>query len=145
MFFKELFDYCHYYNLKLIQTILQHQDRTSDRALQLINHVVNAQHVWNSRILNISPQLGVWDMNSLEELEKWDRENFDQSIQIIDQNDMDEIIAYTTTKGDHYRSSIRDILFHIINHATHHRAQIIIDLKIINVEPIPMDYIFYKR
>lgn len=144
-FFKALFEYSYHFNQKLMEIFLAHQDATSDRSLQLLNHLVNAQHVWNSRIIDTPPKMGVWDLHLFEDLRKLDKENMEQSINIVEQTDLQNIIAYTNTKGDRYSNSVRDILFHIINHSTHHRAQISSDLKINGVEPIPMDYIFYKR
>jgi len=144
-FFKELYEYSHHFNQRLMEIFLAHQDATSDRSLQLLNHLVNAQHVWNSRILGISPRLGVWDLHLFEDLKSLDIENMNQSIYILDQKDLENIISYTNTKGGQYSNIIRDILFHVINHSTHHRAQISSDLKINGIEPIPMDYVFYKR
>lgn len=40
---------------------------------------------------------------------------------------------------------IQQILFHIANHFTHHRGQIISDLRQNGIEPRISDYIFYKR
>ena len=51
----------------------------------------------------------------------------------------------TNSKGETFSNKIKDILFHIINHSTYHRAQIATDLKQNGIEPINTDYIFYKR
>jgi uncharacterized damage-inducible protein DinB len=44
-----------------------------------------------------------------------------------------------------FSNTIKDILFHMINHSTHHRAQIAMDMRNNKLEPLPLDYIFYKR
>ncbi|NNG11293.1 MAG: damage-inducible protein DinB, partial [Arenibacter sp.] len=41
--------------------------------------------------------------------------------------------------------TITDMLFHIINHSTHHRGQISVDLRNNAIEPPVLDYAFYKR
>jgi len=144
-FFKELLEYSHHYNQRLVQLFLSHQDAISDRSLQLMNHLVNAQHIWNCRIMETEPKMGVWHLHPLDDLAKVDTENFALAVNIVEQRNLETVIAYINTKGDHYSHSIRDILFHVINHSTHHRAQISSDLKINKVDPIPMDFIFYKR
>jgi len=35
------------------------------------------------------------------------------------------------------------VLFHVVNHGTHHRAQIVSALRQLKIDPIPQDYIFY--
>ncbi|HSJ67632.1 MAG TPA: DinB family protein [Anditalea sp.] len=144
-FFKELFEYSHHFNQKLMDTMLTHPEPTSDRSLQLLNHLVNAHHIWNNRIMEMPPKTGVWDLHLFEDIKKSDSENLGMSISIVDQIEMDKMIMYTNSQGVKFTNSVRDILFHIINHSTHHRAQISSDLKINGVPPIPMDYIFFKR
>jgi uncharacterized damage-inducible protein DinB len=47
--------------------------------------------------------------------------------------------------GDTYTNSVQEILFHIINHSTYHRGQIMAQLRESGLEAISTDYIFYKR
>jgi uncharacterized damage-inducible protein DinB len=44
-----------------------------------------------------------------------------------------------------YINSIQQILFHVANHFSHHKGQIISDLRQSGIDPIVIDYIFYKR
>jgi uncharacterized damage-inducible protein DinB len=59
--------------------------------------------------------------------------------------DYEDVIHYQNSKGDKYQNTIRDILLHIINHSTHHRAQIAFILRQQGNPPPISDYIFYKR
>lgn len=54
-------------------------------------------------------------------------------------------IGYKTSKGDAFQNTVKDILFHIINHSTYHRGQIAANCKEYGIEPLMSDYIFYKR
>jgi uncharacterized damage-inducible protein DinB len=144
-FFGELLDYSHHYNNEIIMLFSTHPDKVSERAQTLISHVVNAHAIWNSRILNQESKVGVWQLNDMENLKKWNVENLNTSKQILDQFELEQIVKYINTKGQAFESSIRDILFHVINHSTHHRAQLATEIKIAGMEPIVMDYIFYKR
>ena len=144
-FFQDLFDYNQHSNHLLWQLIISHREATSERSLLLYHHILNAHHVWNKRILGEKESYGVWEIHDAGDLEKINLENTAQSIEIINGVDLESYKNYKTTKGDEYNSKVRDILFHIINHSTQHRAQIGSDMKHNNVTPIPMDYIFFKR
>ena len=54
-------------------------------------------------------------------------------------------IIYKNSKGIEFSNTVQDVIFHVINHSTYHRAQIASDLKANGIEPINTDYIFYKR
>ena len=143
-FFEDLYAYNHHINQKMADMILLHQKTVSDRNIQLFNHLVNAHHVWNNRILGTPGKIGVWDLHPLDELIKIDHENLSSSLHILD-IDLERNIDYINTENKSYTNSVRDILFHIINHSTHHRAQITSDLKLHKIEPLVTDYIVFKR
>ncbi len=71
--------------------------------------------------------------------------NLETTQEIIDQFDPEKIIAYSNTRGEKFSNKVLEILYHIFNHSTYHRAQIVTDLKSHGLEAINTDYIFYKR
>jgi uncharacterized damage-inducible protein DinB len=144
-FFKELFGYSHHYNQQLVTVFADQPTLTSEKSIKLFNHVLNAHQVWNSRIIQDRDPFGVWDIHPGQELKEIDTVNYFNSIKILDQADLDSSIKYTNTKGDAYTNSVKDILFHIINHSTYHRGQIATEFKQNGIEPLVTDYIFYKR
>ncbi len=144
-FFKELFEYSHHYNQQLAELLTTHGGKAPEKALQLFNHILNAHHIWNHRIEGNKPAVGVWDINPMETLKEMDKTNFDHSLQILDRFDLNETIQYSTSKGIPFQSSVRDILFHVINHSTYHRGQIAMEFRQQGLEPLASDYIFYKR
>ncbi len=143
-FFQEIFEYHHEVNLKLIGELEAHHHQLPERSIPLFSHVMNAHHVWNSRILNFPP-VGVWDIHTLDVCRKMEDANFEKTKQILICVDFATLITYRTQKGIEYTNSVRDILFHVNNHTTHHRAQIISDFRQQGINPIETDYIFYKR
>ena len=144
-FFKELYEYSHHMNQKFIASFVSNSDKVSESSVKMMNHVLNAQHVWNSRIENKESTAGVWYIHNTADLEKIDRFNFEDSIAILKKFKLDTPVEYMTTRGEVYKNSVRDILFHVINHSTYHRAQISIDFRTSGIEPVTSDYIFYKR
>ncbi|MES2478888.1 MAG: DinB family protein [Bacteroidota bacterium] len=144
-FFAGLFEYSYHYNQKIADVFISNQDMTSEKAQKLLNHILNAHQIWNNRIAAIDKPFGVWDMHSPEGLNAIDKKNYEHSLLILDKYDLSETLNYNNTKGQAFENSIQDILFHVINHSTYHRAQIATELKQHNIEPPATDYIFFKR
>ena len=144
-FFKELFQYNHHFNQKLASVFSEHADKTPEKSARWFSHILNAHHVWNSRIMSQSNRYGVWQIHNVDELGDIDRQNYLDSIKILDQGSPETMIKYFTSKGEPFTNSTRDILFHVINHSTYHRGQIAADFRQHGLEPIVTDYIFYKR
>jgi uncharacterized damage-inducible protein DinB len=144
-FFKELFQYNYHINQKLIEIFLANQDNISEKSAKLFNHIINAHQIWNCRILQNLKTYGTWEIHSPLEYKAIDKENYNNSLHIIDNYDLSNIIQYTTSKGEVFNNCIRDILFHVINHSTYHRAQIATEFKVNGIETLTTDYIFYKR
>jgi len=114
--------------------------------VRLFSHILNAHRVWNCRIdaRGVQP-FGVWDQHSIGDMAAIDQLNFEHSTGILSTHDLDTVLEYANTKGQVFHNSTRDILFHAINHSTYHRGQIAADLKSNGMEPLPTDYIMYKR
>lgn len=144
-FFRDKFEYSQHCNQQLIAVLNDNSDVFEGKIKILASHSLNAHHIWNHRINFISPTLSVWQELKLNQLQQIDIENFEQSIQIINEKKLDEQISYKNSKGQAYTNTVADILFHIVNHTTYHRGQLISLLKNEGVPPLVTDYIFYKR
>lgn len=140
----DLFEYTHHYNQEVIRIIIKNISIIDDRTIALINHTLNAQHIWNSRVLGDKP-FEVWQIHPLDALLDIDHQNFIKSIHIIQKFDLESRIGYRNSKGEKFENSIFEMLFQIINHSTYHRGQVNAQLKQSGVAPILTDYIFYKR
>jgi len=143
-FFKDIFEYHNHYNQKLADLLIANKEQISERSIPLFSHMINAHQIWNSRILNTS-SLGVNDVHTLEKCKALGQSNFTDSLKILDNYDLTTVIKYRSSEGETYQNTIQEILYHASNHHTHHRAQIVSDLRQKGIEPIATDYIFYKR
>ncbi len=144
-FLQQLFDYNFYCNKMLIEQCAS-LDEVPVTCKNLINHIFNAHHIWNHRILGKESEFGVWQDHEVNDWSDIHYENQRTSFEIItNTEDFDKRIDYISSEGRAYANDVKDILFHIINHATHHRGQIAMDMRGANIEPKPMDYIYYKR
>lgn len=145
LFFNELFEYTFHFNEMVIDSLLKIDGDIPEKALKLINHTINAQEIWNARIEEKSCDTDVWAVRELMKLKEINESNYQNSLRIIDNFDFERKIKYTNSKGSAFENTIRDMLFHIINHSTYHRGQIATYCKLDNITPLVTDYIFYKR
>lgn len=117
----------------------------SEKADKLMSHLLNAHSIWNSRIRGEETKFKVWQVHEKMELEKLEKDNFNNSIEILENDDLERVVVYQNSKGENYNNSVRDILFHIVNHSTYHRGQLAMDFRNTGIDPVVSDYIFYKR
>ncbi|MEM8845847.1 MAG: DinB family protein [Bacteroidota bacterium] len=144
-FLQQLFDYNFYCNKQLIEQFAQ-MDKVPKKSVELFNHILNSHHIWNQRILGKTAEFEVWQKHKSKQWSDIHYENQRTSFEIItNTEDFTKRIDYTTTEGRAYANELKDMLFHIINHSTHHRGQILTNIRASKFEPIPLDYIFYKR
>lgn len=143
-FFIDIFEYHHFFNEKLIIEFKTQKSEIPPSTYALFCHCLNAHQIWNARLLN-EVELGLHQFHHLEDLPKLNLQNHSKTIQIINEFDFAQLITYQNSKGKNFSNSVRDILFHIANHYTHHRGQIISEFRKNNIEPLVTDYIFYKR
>ncbi|MFD2200286.1 DinB family protein [Shivajiella indica] len=144
-FFNDLLEYTYRSNLETILILERNESKISAKTLNIVSHLLNAHHIWNHRILGKKPRFGVWDLQQIENLGEFNKECFERSKRILKNLAFSKQITYTTSKGDTFSSTIQEILFHIVNHSTYHRGQIMAQLRESGLEPISTDFIFYKR
>ncbi|TZF98792.1 damage-inducible protein DinB (plasmid) [Chryseobacterium panacisoli] len=140
----DLFEYTYHFNIEMIKVISENRKRVDDKTISLMNHTLNAQQIWNARILG-ETTFEVWQINPFESLEEINHANFLKSIDIIRNFDLDKRVEYQNSRGTKFENSIFEMLFHAVNHSTYHRGQINSLLKQSGISPVLTDYIFYKR
>jgi len=144
-FFKDAFEYNYHFNQELIQLFEKEKQIIPEKSIQLLNHLINAQQIWNERILNEKITVDVWEIRSLENLKIVNQNNYNKSLSILNNTELSQKIEYKNSKGIVFSNTVQDIIFHVINHSTYHRAQIASDLAANGIDLINTDYIFYKR
>ena len=146
-YFIQLFNYDHYTNLLIAETILKTGD--TEKPTQLMAHMLAAQQIWLNRCKSL-PATGValwpdWKAETFEQIINDNHRSWINFLDYLDPDDFDKIISYKSLKGDSFENKLRDILAHVINHGTHHRAQAGQHLKLAGVDLPITDYIFYLR
>jgi len=134
-------------NTTVIDSLKQNQDPVPASCLRLLSHITNAQIIWLNRINGVPSPVGVWDEHILEVCEK-NHALFSTGIaQSLDDERKGTMIkiTYKNTQNVVFTDTLMDILLHVFNHGTYHRAQIAQEMKRSGMNPPVTDYIVFKR
>lgn len=143
--FNQLFDYNFFCNKKLIEECTT-LEKIPKKSSELFSHILNTHHTWNMRILGKKPMYTLVQIHDITDWGDIHYENQRSSFEITtNATDFEKRIDYENTEGRLFINTVNDMLFHIINHSTHHRGQIVSDFRANELEPITTDYIHYKR
>ena len=147
--FIKLFDYDRHANTLMADAILQ-SGINDGKPVQLMAHLLAAQQVWLNRCKNL-PHASValwpdWTAVDLKPAIEQNHLDWTAYLESITGSHIKETIHYKNMRGDSWSTVLEDILTHVINHGTHHRAQAGWQLKFEGAEQLPgLDYILYSR
>lgn len=146
-YFTRLFDYDLHTNLALIDSIIA--SNITGKAVELMAHLLVAQQIWLKRCL-LDPTAGDaqwpdWPAAGLKAIAKQNHADWLSFLNKLSADDFNGTITYQNSKGHIFNNTLSDILAHLINHGTHHRAQAGQYLKQVGVQLPNTDYIFYMR
>ncbi len=145
-YFLKLYQYNAWANKRVIGTLIR-QQITDEKILSLLGHVVAAQFLWLHRIKGLpAPDVKLWGQYSLEQLitmaEKAGTEWLDF---VQNTDDFDREMTYRNYVNEPYTNNVENIMIHLVNHSSYHRAQIALLLRQKGFEPINTDFITYDR
>ena len=148
-YFIRMFGYDRVANLRILNAIeAAHQ---SEKPMQLMAHLLAAQQVWLKRCkCQPAPAGPLWPQDwTLQQMLDTTEENYQvwlNYLQHVDDSAWQNTISYQNFKGENCSDKLVDILAHLINHGTHHRAQAGQHLKLAGLEKLPAtDFILYAR
>lgn len=115
-------------------------------ALKLLQHIVNAESIWMSRVAGEKQVVGVWETLPLHECRSLHLNSVQKLQTVLNNNqDLEQVISYVNTSGGAFSDTMHDIIVHVLNHSTYHRAQIAKEMRTHKLDPINTDYITYVR
>lgn len=141
---QDLIKYTKLADFKIIATFLG-AGKALPQAESLFSHILNAQHIWICRIKGIPSQLERFEIHEVNSFEKIHTVNVAELEQIATSSDLDALISYSTFSGESFQDKVRDILFHVVNHSTYHRAQVASQFNQNNIQPPVTDFIALRR
>ena len=145
--FIRLFKYDAWANRQMNGLIAEFGDAEQPR--RWMAHLLAAQQIWIKRCQLLPPAATMlWPDNSTAEMDAIINTNDTEWLSYLGSlqpEDFDKPIIYKTLKGDGFQNTLSDIIAHVINHGTHHRAQIGQYLKNAGAKLPATDYILFVR
>lgn len=148
---EDLFRYDDWASAQLIGTLREASlsDAVYGRILDLLSHLLRTRLLWLGRV-EASPDAGLpfWQRDTLDACAaraKAGTAAWLRHLASCTDADLTRTATYTNSKGITYTSTLREVITHVVNHGTHHRAQIALLLRDNGVAPPLTDYIFYTR
>ena len=147
-YFLDLLEYNIWANQRILGTISQKKVE-DEEIMKIMSHLVSAEIIWLHRIegLPTSP-FPPWEVYKLRELESMvDESNvrWAKFLRNYKIDTLEEIIHYQNSHKRDFENRLTDIITHTINHSTHHRSQISLLLRKLNIEPPQIDFIIFRR
>jgi uncharacterized damage-inducible protein DinB len=146
-YFIQLFNYDRYVNLKIADVILKTDNHS--KAEQLMAHMLVAQQIWLNRCKKLPAVGGAlwpdWKAETFEQIITDNHAAWIDFLEHLEPEHFNDLITYKNLKGEDFENKLSDILAHVINHGTHHRAQAGQHLKLADADLPVTDLIFYIR
>ena len=109
-------------------------------------HMFKWEWIWLRRWRGESPKTDQCPrdfptMNGLWERWRQTAEQRNRFLQQLRDEQLHEAVTFTNDEGKAYTFRLADMIFHVCNHGTHHRAQALNMLRHLGVKPPPMDFL----
>ncbi len=124
---------------------LKEQDELAPDIHREMSHLLSAHRIWLHRINGRGSLPSVWEKVEVDSWEGINIELYNETSNLIKSNALESRVGYKNSKGQPFEDSLRDILQHVLNHSTHHRAKIALLMRQNQILPPVSDYIFYLR
>lgn len=136
----------HWANTELLKTLKQ-ANPLNERALLLFSHINSANTIWLNRLNEEPVSTTLFQNRSLLECEQLlnaNIENWINYLEKVTEIELERVLEFDFPIDGTKRSlAKKDAIFHITNHSSYHRGQIISLIKS-NVEILPMlGYVFF--
>lgn len=118
------------------------------RGVELLGHVVATELLWLDRMMHKLQRCAVWPDWSLEECgRRLDeaRTAWKDFLRFLEPAQLETGISYVNTKGEHFNSTVSDIVTHVLLHSAYHRGQIAASQRAEGATPAYTDFIHAAR
>lgn len=130
-------------------------ERPSDYSIGSVHkqviHMMDAESVWLARVRGTAPEIfhDAADFPTRESIRaRWDAVEaaWQAYLNTLPDGDVQGVIEYfNQTKTQQFRTPLWEILAHVVNHATDHRAQVLALIHQLGGETGPQDLIAFTR
>ena len=155
---RRLYDYTDWANALIIDAVrglpqeqyAQHIPSSYPSIRETLAHMAGAEWIWLERWKGASPAAQPeWILDApIEQLAaSWKSVSDDRRryLSSLDEEALQRPLSYRNLKGEPFTSGLADVLFHVANHATYHRGQVVTMIRQVGATPPATDLIVYAR
>ena len=146
-YFIRLLHYDRYANLRILAALVETEDHI--KAEQLLAHLLTAQRVWLGRCIDKPTHITTlwpdWKADTFEQKINENHQQWLTYLESLNEDNFEQSVQYKNLQGDPFETKLTDILAHLFNHGTHHRAQAGQHLKLAGTDLPNTDYILFAR
>jgi uncharacterized damage-inducible protein DinB len=117
--------------------------------LKLLSHILAAQQAWLLRLRGQSTDsVDIWKVHALDSLMHLEHVLHHEWLDYLTKSGDDEWtrqLTYTNYAGNVFTNSVSDIVTHVFNHSTYHRAQVSTLIRQAGNTPPSIDFIGFAR
>ena len=129
---------------------LQHDFGTADRTIiGTLSHILRSDRTWLTRFQGqASPATPSGLPGDLQTLRiEWPgiHQNLKTLVEGLTDDWIDQPLSYSDSKGNTHSQPIWQLIFHVVNHGTHHRGQVAGFIRALGHTPPPLDLVFFYR
>ena len=143
---RELFRYDDWANRRTIAAL---EEGSSEKSLRILAHILITKQEYFGRLsgkdstgFNFWPDLTIEECRQLSESIS---DNYAALFESDDESILERIARYKTSEGIPYKNRYRELLTHVLLHASIHRGNIVLKMREEGREPPKIDYILYLR
>jgi uncharacterized damage-inducible protein DinB len=141
----DLFEYTHDMNVAYLDALERTPGADAD-ACQQMAHVIIAINKWFSRLGWMADDHSLWEELSIPRMRRLNAEVYSVARQQISDPafDVHRRVRYTLSNGEVGTNDMFELLFTLVNHATHHRAHAARALRAAGTPPPRSDFFHYR-
>lgn len=146
--FGTMFHYGSWMMENLSDACREHKLVHDDRIVFLFQHTVNARRIWLERVRDGAVATNVNEPLTIAHALERDAVDTEAWVELLREGGeagLDGSITYANLSGSVFTQPLRDIVFHVINHTTHHMDEVSVRIRATGATPPPTDYIVYTR
>ena len=123
--------------------------KSSHRSIRdTLAHTLAAEWIWLERWNGTSPKalFAAADFPTVESLRaRWSlvEKQYTDFIGRLIEGSLENVIAYTNTKGERWEYPLGSMIQHLMNHSTYHRGQVTTMLRQLGAEVTPVDLLVF--
>ena len=135
----------------LPETEITHDFKTADRSiLGTLVHIYVSDRIWLARFQRASypvTPVSEADHHFAVLQNEWPAlmNRWKQWVSGLTDQDVRQIVPYIDMRGRHWEEPLWQLVFHVVNHGTHHRGQVSGFLRSLGHNPPPLDMTLYYR